>query len=236
VCDERGAKRGQQKTGRAMVHTLTADPEAPPYGVDADQAITVCPWPPGHETSMIVSIRSFRKFRLLAVPLAVLAMGAAGCGGDDEDKPAVSTQAYTDMVPDTTATTETQTDSTPTEVDPETETLPNDGNGTGTGEGGTGGAGDELPAQTLALFTVENGRVTPRRVQVPAFISVRVELRSRDGAEHTLTIGDKAITAGGELSSASTTFDGLRPGAKLVGKVSGGAGRVVVSATAEPGP
>ena len=190
---------------------------------------------------MIVSIRAFRKFRLLALPLATVALAAAGCGGDDEPADSVSTQAYTDMVPDTTATTETQAeDSTATDVDPETETLPDDGDGTGTGtgtgEGGTGGAGDEVPAQTLALFTAKDGKITPRRVQVPAFISIRVELRSGDGTEHSLTFGSKTIKAGGTLSSASTAFDGLRPGDKLVGTVDGGTGKVVVSATAEPGP
>jgi hypothetical protein len=185
---------------------------------------------------MIVSISAFRKFRLLAIPFAVLALAAAGCGGDDEPADSVSTQAYTDVVPDTTATTETKAeDTTGTDVNPETETLPDDGDGTGTGEGGTGGAGDEVPAQTLALFTAKDGKVTPRRVAVPAFISIRVELRSGDGAEHSLTFGSKTIRAGGALSSASTTFDGLRPGDKLVGTLDGG-GRVVISATAEPGP
>jgi hypothetical protein len=140
------------------------------------------------------------------------------------------------VVPDTTATTETKAEDTAgTDLNPETETLPDDGDGTGTGEGGTGGAGDEVPAQTLALFTAKDGKVTPRRVAVPAFISIRVELRSGDGAEHSLTFGSKTIRAGGALSSASTTFDGLRPGDKLVGTLDGG-GRVVISATAEPGP
>jgi hypothetical protein len=186
---------------------------------------------------MIVSISAFRKLRLLAAPLAVVVLAAAGCGGDDEPADSVSTQPYTDLVPDTTATTETQTaQSTATEVNPETETLPDDGNGTGTGEGGTGGAGDEEPAQTLALFTAKGEKVNPRVVQVPAFISIRVELRSGDGAEHSLTFGSKTIKAGGALSSASTAFDGLRPGDKLVGTLDGGSGRVVISATAEPGP
>ncbi len=185
---------------------------------------------------MIVSISAFRKFRLLVVPFAALALAAAGCGGDDEPADSVSTVPYTDMVPDATATTETQAeDTTATDVNPETETLPDDGDGTGTGEGGTGGAGDEEPAQTLALFTAKDGKITPRRVQVPAFISIRVELRSGDGAEHSLTFGSKTVRAGGALSSASTTFDGLRPGDKLVVTVDDG-GRVVISATAEPGP
>ena len=171
---------------------------------------------------MIVSIRSLRKF-LLALALAVLVL--AGCGGDDEDKSSVTTVPYSEVVPDTTA------------PKPETETLPNDGDGSGTstGESGTGGAGDEVPAETLALFTGKNGKITPRTIRVPAFISIRVQVRSGDGADYALTFGDKAIKAGGALSSTSARFDGLRPGAKLVGTASTG-GEVTVAATAEPGP
>jgi hypothetical protein len=174
---------------------------------------------------MIVSIRSLRKLGLLALVAFVL----GGCGADDEPTPP-ATQPDT-VSEQTTATSETET----TTPDPETETLPNDGNGTGTGESGTGGAGDEVPAQTLALFTGKNGAVTPRTVRVPAFISIRVELRSGDGAEYALRFGGKVIKVGNSLSSVGVRFDGLRPGGKLVGKASTG-GVVTVAATAEPGP
>jgi ABC-type transport system substrate-binding protein len=173
---------------------------------------------------MIVSIRSFRKLLVLAVALLVL----GGCGGDDEPTPP-ATQEGT-VSEETTATSESET----TAVDPETETLPNDGDGTGTGESGQGGAGDEQAAETLALFTGENGAIAPPVVRVPAFISVRVELRSADGGAYELTFGDKRIEVGDGLSSRSTTFEGLRPGAKLVGTGTGG--KVRIEATAEPGP
>jgi ABC-type transport system substrate-binding protein len=173
---------------------------------------------------MIVSIQSFRKLLVLALALLVL----GGCGGDDEPTPP-ATQEGT-VSEETTATSESET----TAVDPETETLPNDGDGTGTGESGQGGAGDEQAAETLALFTGENGAIAPPVVRVPAFISVRVELRSADGGAYELTFGDKRIEVGDGLTSRSTTFEGLRPGAKLVGTGTGG--KVRIEATAEPGP
>jgi ABC-type transport system substrate-binding protein len=173
---------------------------------------------------MIVSIRPLRKFVVLALALLVL----GGCGGDDEPTPPAAQEGTASE--ETTATSETET----TAVDPETETLPNDGDGTGTGESGQGGAGDEQAAETLALFTGEGGTIRPAVVRVPAFISVRVELRSADGGAYELTFGDKKIAVGDGLSSRSTTFEGLRPGAKLVG--TGAGGKVRIEATAEPGP
>ena len=177
---------------------------------------------------MIVSIRSLRKLGVLAVLLLVL----GGCGGDDEPTPP-ATQPGT-VSEEATAPSDTQTETA--EPGPATETLPNDGNGTGTGESGAGGAGDEEAAQTLALFTGRNGAITPRKVRVPAFISIRVELRSGDGADYALTFGDKTIKVQDPLTSVSTKFDGLRPGAKLVGKPTGASRKVVIEATAEPGP
>ena len=179
---------------------------------------------------MIVSIRSLRKFVLPAL----VALALAGCGGDDDDSSAEKTA---------TVFPETTTSSTTTEVEPKTETLPNDGNGNGLEdepESQTGGAGDETPAQTLALFTGKGGRITPRVVRVPAYISVQVQLRGADGAGYSLTFGDKTIRVSPGLSSAGTRFAGLKPGAKLVGKATSGqgtdAGTVTISATAEPGP
>jgi hypothetical protein len=99
-----------------------------------------------------------------------------------------------------------------------------------------GGAGDEEPARTLALFTAENGRIAPRVVRVPAFISIQVELRSKDGREYGLRFGDVTVTAGGGLNSVSTTIDGLRPGEAIVGRPTGAGNRVRIEATAEPGP
>jgi hypothetical protein len=99
-----------------------------------------------------------------------------------------------------------------------------------------GGAGDEEPARSLALFTGEDGRIAPRAVRVPAYISIRVELRSKDGREYGLTFDGETIRVTSGLASVSTTIDGLRPGEAVVGKPTGPGNRVRVEATAEPGP
>ena len=97
-----------------------------------------------------------------------------------------------------------------------------------------GGAGDEVPASSQALITGRDGRLHPTVVRVPPFIAIRVELKSADGVEYELAGGGRDVKAGGEIQSASTTYDGLRPGKRLV--LSGPQGKVTIEATAEPGP
>jgi hypothetical protein len=170
----------------------------------------------------------------LAVALLLL---LAGCNGDDDETetasapPATETETTAPEETETEVETETETEietEMETETEVETETSPEDR---------PGGAGDEEPARSLALFSASDGQVTPRVVRVPSFISVRVELRARDGGPYTLTIGGQTIQAGGQLSSASVRLDGLRPGDAYVGTLGGNAsGRVRVEATAEPGP
>jgi hypothetical protein len=158
-------------------------------------------------------------------------VAVAGCGGDDEQTTATAadtTPADTAPVKTTPTETETETEThTTPEEDAITETSPEDQ---------PGGAGDEEPARTLALFTARGGQIRPRVVRVPAFISIQVELRSADGARYGLRFGDTTITAGGDLNSVSTTIDGLRPGEAIAGRPTGAGNRVRVEATAEPGP
>jgi hypothetical protein len=159
-------------------------------------------------------------------------LALSGCGGDDEEP------ASTAAPPAETAATETQAAGTESETKserepPKTET---ESERAESPEDQPGGGGDEEPARTLALFSADNGRIAPRVVRVPAFISIQVELRSKDGREYGLRFGDVAITAGRGLGSVSTTIDGLRPGEAIVGKPTGAGNRVRVEATAEPGP
>jgi hypothetical protein len=179
---------------------------------------------------MIMLISSLRKFVWLA---AFLTLALAGCGGDEEPE---STTTEAAPPAETTTESEATTATEEAEPDPETETLPDDGDGSSDPENGPGGAGDEEPAQTLAMFTGLDGRITPPVVRVPAYISVRVELHSGDGREYGLTFAGETIRVSGGLGSVSTTIDGLRPGAKLVGKPIGASNQVRIEATAEPGP
>jgi hypothetical protein len=165
-----------------------------------------------------------------AVALALL---LGGCGGDDE-KASTTTEL--------TATSKVLSDSTTVRTGTESETATSETTETQTGSTGTspedqqGGAGDEQPAYTLALFTGRGGRITPRVVRVPAFISVRVELRSADGRAYGLAFGTKALKVSSGLSSVSATLDGMRAGAAVAGTPLGTGNGVRIEATAEPGP
>jgi hypothetical protein len=176
-------------------------------------------------------VRVSARARLAA---ALVCLAIAGCGDDDDEQSATTRDAEPPAVtqPRETETTESETE-TETER-PETEGEPTETSSSP--EDQPGGAGDEEPARSLALFTGEDGRITPRVVRVPAFISIRVELRSADGREYGLSFNGGTLRVGGPLGSVSTTFDGLRPGRRLVGTPTGATGRVRIEATAEPGP
>jgi hypothetical protein len=164
--------------------------------------------------------------RRCAISIALVAVALAGCGGDD-DEPASTP----------TATTPTATEPVPTtdSTEPEAEEVPTVP--TTPPEEQTGGAGDEIPAESLAVFTGRAGRITPRVVRVPAFISIRVELRSADDAPYVLRFRGRALAVRSEIPTVSRRFNGLRPGAAIVGTpVAGTENGVRVEATAEPGP
>ncbi|HYN51945.1 MAG TPA: hypothetical protein VES62_13565 [Thermoleophilaceae bacterium] len=175
--------------------------------------------------------------RWLTAMLAVgLVLVVSGCGGDDEEESTTSApQTQTEQTEPAPTATETEPEETQPEPEPEPtekekpppETSP---------EEAPGGAGDEEPARSLALFTGAGGRITPPVVRVPSFISIRVELRSSDGRPYALRFAGETIRVSGGLASVSTTLDGLRPGAALVGTPVGPGTRVRIEATAEPGP
>jgi hypothetical protein len=167
--------------------------------------------------------------------LAAVTLALAGCGGDDEEDRATTATGGATATVETTETTEATAPPVETTTD-ELGTATPDTEPATSPEDAPGGAGDEEPAATQALFTAEGGRITPRVVRVPAFIAVRAVLRSADGREYALRFGDETLRAGGRLESVSTLLDGLRPGDAIVGVPVGAGNRVRIEATAEPGP
>jgi hypothetical protein len=155
--------------------------------------------------------------RWAALGLCLVAF--AGCGGDDEDE-----NDRQPVAPAPAAPEPVETGTTGDEAEPEqTETAPT------LGEEGEGGAGDEEPVRSQAVFTGENGTVTPARIEVPSYIAVQIILQARDDESYVLEIGGRSLRPGDTLD-----LDGLRPNERVVGMANGR--RVVVSATAEPGP
>jgi hypothetical protein len=154
------------------------------------------------------------------IALAVCVLALAGCGGDDEEDGNRQPAAPAPAAP---GTTESEAATTESEAE-QTETAP-----TFEGEGGEGGAGDEEPVRSQAVFIGEDGRVTPTRIEVPSYIAVQVILQARDDQPYVLEMKGRSLRPGDTLD-----LDGLRPDERVVGNVGGQ--RVVVSATAEPGP
>jgi hypothetical protein len=166
---------------------------------------------------------------VLSAGALALAIGTAGCGGDDE-KASDTTPTGSDSY----GTTQGITQVTETEKRDSTVDVPAD---TGTSpEEQPGGAGDEIPASSQALVTGKGGKLSPRIVRVPPFIAVRLVLESADGGSYSLSDADgKArVSVDKDISSASTKIAGLKTGARLVLK--GPQGDVIIEANAEPGP
>ena len=168
--------------------------------------------------------------RLSTAAAGLLIVLAAGCGGDDEGA-ATSTSTSTSSEPPPTQTAP----ATPTQTSPpSTSTAPDEPEPPP--EEQPGGAGDEEPARSVALFTGVRGQVRPRAVRVPPFIAIRIELRSADGGAYGLACGSRLVQVDGEITSASTRMAGRRPGQQVRCGPLGDHNGVTVTASAEPGP
>ena len=99
-----------------------------------------------------------------------------------------------------------------------------------------GGAGDEEPARVEAALSGRGGRIGPRVVKVPPYISVEVTLFSADRRDYSATVEGKALRVSGSDRSDSASLDGLRPNASYTVQPSGGGSAIRIVASAEPGP
>jgi hypothetical protein len=146
------------------------------------------------------------------------------CGGDDEeDSPATETEPIA-TVPAPVTTPPPETPKTTREPDPDEEprSVPPEDQ-----------QGDEEAIRSEAVFTGKGGRLTPREIRVPAFIAIRVILRSSDQGAYSLTIGGTRLSIEGNTTD-ELELDGLLPNKAYEGKSPQGNVRVVASA--EPGP
>jgi hypothetical protein len=152
----------------------------------------------------------------------VLVAGCGGGGGGDETttaaQPAPSTttsSAPTGTITGSLGTSEPEIETTTTSRSEEQ-------------------SGDETPIATQALFTGRNGRITPRRIQVPPFIAVTVVLRSADGHSYGVAVTNHGLITTG---TAQMKLPGLRAEGRYVLKTHGATPtHVIIEATAEPGP
>lgn len=183
-----------------------------------------------------------RISHLAAALLGAAALTLGACGGDDEptDQPGPTAETQTETGGQGPADGKTET-ARRIRRPKRGESLGSDGHSQQfedkqgeSPEDQPGGAGDEVAARAQASITGDGGKLTPRRVQVPPFIAIRVELRSIDGKPYRLSGGGKELATGGAISVVSERFAGLRPGKRLVLK--GRAGQVVIVPSAEPGP
>ena len=145
----------------------------------------------------------------------VLSLALAGCGADEEPEQQPPTGERT-----TTATSEGTTTAT-------TE-------GTGTGEDREGGAGDEEPIGSEVRIEGRGGALTPRRVRVPPFIAVRLELRSGDEGRYRVRVAGRTVAVAAR-GRKRITLDGLTPDRSYVLRGLDGANDVRIVASGESG-
>jgi hypothetical protein len=147
------------------------------------------------------------------------------CGSDDEEADTAETTATTPVSPPvTTPPPEAKTPDKGKDPDEEPRTVPPEEQ-----------QGDEEPIRSEAVFTGKGGRLTPREIRVPAFIAIRVLLRSSDDGSYSLKIGGKTLSIGGGGTGLDELdLDGLLPDESYKG--TSPQGDVKVVASAEPGP
>jgi hypothetical protein len=185
-----------------------------------------------------------RRIRFSAALIGALLVALAGCGGGGGGSDTGTSPPGRTL----TATLGTNTDGktvtgqsrpkakppSPTTTEPEHKQK---GKGKTSPEDQPGGAGDETPIATQALFTGTGGTISPARVRVPPFIAVQVVLRCKDAKGYTLIVHGHELAVGEGRNRATVKLDGLKPGGRYVLKnVFGTPKQLVIVANAEPGP
>lgn len=101
-----------------------------------------------------------------------------------------------------------------------------------------GGAGDEQPARTEITLVADGGSLSPKNIQVAAYLQVRIKLQSGDGKAHKLTMklpdGEREIEVSQGEGSVVVDLPGLRPGSYTITSEAGARSRL--RAVTNPGP
>ena len=147
-----------------------------------------------------------------------------GCGDDEDEQPPIAETVPERVTPApvTTPPPETTLDKPRRDPDAEPRIAPPEEQG------------DEEPIRSEAVFTGRGGRLSPRTINVPAFIAVRVILRSTDGGSYSLAIGGQRLSIGSGRQVDEANLDGLTPNKAYEGRSPQGTVKIV--AAAEPGP
>jgi hypothetical protein len=133
-----------------------------------------------------------------------------------------------------TTTESTASPSTSVELSQTVETLSTTGSSSTSAEEQSG---DETPISTQALITGRGGKLSPVRIQVPPFIAVTVVLHAADAQPYAIAVGGRTLSVGAARTQASVKLPGLRPEGRYVATTKAGSpSRVVIVASAEPGP
>ena len=163
-----------------------------------------------------------------------LVLALSGCGGGEgaggaDGRATTGAERMTSTAPPTASPEPREETSTGPTGDPEASPE-----ASSTEEERQGGAGDERPIASRARLTGSGGRIAPRRLSVPPFIAVRLELRSEDGARYGLRVAGRQLRVGPGRPLDRATLEGLAPGRSYVARPLGAGNDVRIVASAEP--
>jgi hypothetical protein len=133
-----------------------------------------------------VGVRNWVAVLAAALAGVGAALGAAACGGGDEIPSTITTNLPGGVATARTASTASAPATTPSA--PATTAAATSTGTTATGEAGPGGAGDEQGTRVPAVYTLKGGALSPKTVNVPAFLAAEVTVSSTDSRAHTVTV------------------------------------------------
>jgi hypothetical protein len=165
-----------------------------------------------------------------AVLTAVAVLGLAGCGSDNESKSTTAAAQSTNPVATAPSATTPPADATTPATGPDAVTT--------SPESQQGGAGDEEGVRVQASILLDNNKVVPTVVKVPAFLPIELVVVSVEGVDRRLTVatkgGEKQTFEVPALKHRSFDLPGLPKGSHQIyldGKPS-----ATLDVGGEPGP